>query len=71
MRDLLELTWHVSYEGRNLNRHKHGVTTTGRCHYIINNVSCDPIADKNEELKKKVKFLNDQMLVRVSLELTQ
>ena len=29
MRDLLELTWHVSYEGRNLNRHKHGVTTTG------------------------------------------
>ena len=30
------------------------------------NRSCDPIADKNEELKKKVKFLNDQMLVRVT-----
>ena len=36
------------------------------CYDIING-SCDPIADKNEELKKKVKFLNDQMLVRVSL----
>ena len=35
MRDLLELKWHVSYEGRNLNRHKHGVTTTGTCYNVV------------------------------------
>ena len=64
MRDLLELKWHVSYQGRNLNRHKHGVTITGIHYVILCDRSCDLLslaADKNEELKKKVKFLNDQM----------
>ncbi|XP_065890306.1 uncharacterized protein [Dysidea avara] len=46
MRDLQELKWHVSYEGRNLRRHKDTVRTT---------------AEKNEDLKKKVKYLNDQI----------
>jgi len=62
MRDLQELKWHVSYEGRNLRRHKDTVRTTGITNQLIVILSIVfTVAEKNEDLKKRVKYLNEQM----------